>query len=186
MPTGKSLLKISKQLKKSKGPGFAVHPKSRKFGKLNKASLREDKIEKKKALHLEKREHELKRLLFFQEAAENRVSEDKKSFTLEEVKVFIEAYISRFDDELKVLIKQRRPGRPATKRQDLLQDQKSKDINEYATGFYVPALNDSVNVENLINWNGTIGGVTNVKFHHLARDATIFPDQGQSADTVMS
>lgn len=171
MPTAKSLGKITKAISKGKG---TVHPKGRKFAKLNKAHLREHKLEKKKLQHLEKREHELQRLLFFQEAVEPRVSDEKKTFTLDEVKVFIEAYLSRFDEELSQLVALRRPGRPALKRQDLLEDQKAKDELEYTTGFKVPVLWEAENVENLLRWNGTIGGVTNVKFGRVLKADEMF------------
>ncbi|GMM37127.1 Tma16 protein [Saccharomycopsis crataegensis] len=182
MPTGKTLLKVSRQSSKSKSVMF--HPKGRKFAKLNKAHLREHKLEKKKMQHIDKREHELRRTLFFQEAAENRVSDEKKSFTVEEMKLFIEAYLSRFDEELEELRDQRRPGRPASKRQDLLEDQKKKDRAEYVSGFKVPDMSDEANVENLIKWNGTIGGVNNVKVIYLTKNSTVLPEKEK--DTQMS
>lgn len=184
MPTGKSLLKVSKVVKK--GRSQVVHPKGRKFSKLNKASLREVKLDKKKMQHLEKREHELQRLLFFQEAAENRVNDTTKRFTFDQVKLFIEAYLSRFDEELETLRAQRRPGRPASKRQDLLEMQLERDQNEYKSGFKVPDLSDPSNVEHLIKWNGTIGGVTNIKFHHIAQESQDFPENCKEKDAQMN
>lgn len=173
MPTGKSLYKINKQISKSKG---VLHPKGRKFAKYNRAHLREAKLEKKKLLHLEKRENELQRELFFQEAVEPRVSATKKSFTIPEVKLFIEAYLSRFDEELDGLRALRRSGRPSTKRQDALEEKLKQEVAEYETGFKVPNLCVGENVESLIRWNGTIGGVNNIKFHYLAKNSEVEAD----------
>ena len=110
---------------------------------------------------------ELESLRFFQAAIQNR---GNSSFLMEEIKIFIESYLSRFDEELSTLRLDRRPGRPPTTRQQKLEQQLETDKQLYQTGFRVPDIRDKKTVENLRNWNGSPGGTTILKFIRVTKD----------------
>jgi translation machinery-associated protein 16 len=84
MPVVHSLSKVQKNIQKSKG---AMHPKGRKFKQLNRATLRENKINRRKVDHVERKEHEMQRVLFFKEAVNSRP--DQNFFPLDELKLII-------------------------------------------------------------------------------------------------
>ncbi|KAH3678434.1 hypothetical protein WICMUC_001451 [Wickerhamomyces mucosus] len=170
MPIQHSLAKVTKSIQKSKG---TVHPKGRKIKQINRATLREQKINNKKAAHLERKEHELQRTLFMQEAILHR--EDQISFTLEEIKSLIESFLSRDDEELDKLKAERRKGRPPTNRQSILENKKKHEFAEYESGYLVPNLNDEKTVENLRAWNRTTGGLNVVKFIHISKFSNEIP-----------
>lgn len=169
MPVQHSLSKVTKTLQKSKG---TVHPKGRKIKQLTRATLREGKIAKKKAAHLERKEHELQRTLFFQEA----ISGEKESYSLEEMKELIETFLSRDDEELEQLRGERRKGRAPTNRHALLENKKKHEEAEYDSGYYIPNINDEDTVKHLRAWNRTTGGLNTVKFVHIARTSTEVPN----------
>jgi len=172
MPIQHSLSKVQKTIQKSKG---AMHPKGRKFKQLNRATLREQKIADKKMQHVEKKEFELLRVKFLQEAITNR--EGQETFSLDEIKLFIEAFLTRDDEELDKLKAERRKGRPPTNRQLLLENKKKHEAQEYLSGYLVPDLTDKLTVELLRNWNGTSGGAGIFKYVHVAKGTTELPSK---------
>lgn len=170
MPIAHSLNKVQKTIQKSKG---AMHPKGRKFKQLNRATLREQKINEKKVKHIEKKDFEFMRIKFLQEAINNR--DEQETFTLEEIKLFIEAFLSRNDEELEQLKAERRKGRPPTNRQVALENMTKGEQQEYDSGYLIPDLTDAKTVERLRNWNGTTGGTNIFKYVHIARATTELP-----------
>lgn len=170
MPVVHSLSKVQKTIQKSKG---AMHPKRRKFKQLNRATLRESKINKKKVEHLERKENEMQRVLFFQEAVNSRP--EQMFFPLEEVKLIIETFLSRDDEEIEELQSKRKKNRPPTNRQLLLENKRKLEASEYASGYLIPNINDEKSLKFLRGWNGTSGGVNQVKYIRIAKDDTELP-----------
>ena len=173
MPLALNLNKVTKKLSKSTG---SVHIKGRKFKQINRATLRDKKLTIKKQKQLEQKENELSIVYFLQRI----VNDDddfkvQETFSLEEIKQFIELFLTRFDDELEELRANRRPGRPATNRQQILEEKVKHDQQIYATGIKVPDLSDIETVKRLKLWNGTTGGATVMKFIHISGDMTEFP-----------
>ncbi|KAG7663578.1 TMA16 [[Candida] subhashii] len=173
MPLALNLNKVTKKLSKSTG---SVHIKGRKFKQINRATLRDKKLTIKKQKQLEQKENELSIVYFLQRI----VNDDddfkvQETFSLEEIKQFIELFLTRFDDELEELRANRRPGRPATNRQQILEEKVKHDQQIYATGIKVPDLSDIETVKRLKLWNGTTGGATVMKFIHISEDMTEFP-----------
>lgn len=166
MPAIKSLSKANKIIQKAKG---AIHPKGRKLKQLNRASLRETKLVEKKQKFIEKREAELQRVAFLQQAIKNR--DYQETFSLDEIKLFIDAFISRDDEEIEQLVHERRKGRPPTNRQLLLENKRKHEQSEFDSGFKVPDLTNAKSVEALKAWNGTFGGLNTVTFVHIARNS---------------
>lgn len=157
MPISKSLGKIQKSAKNKN-----IHPKGRKFKQLNRATLREVSILKKKLLHIDKRSNELMCIKFIQDIVLSAEYLDREIFTVEELKQFLQAYIDRDDQELELLKDARKPGRPTSNKQLLLESKKKQELGIFETGWYLPNLMDSKTVKNLRNWNGTFGGNNNI------------------------
>lgn len=165
MPIAHSLNKVSKSISKSKGQ---LHIKGRKFKQLNRATLRDQKLTSRKLNKQELRDRELLSVKFIQEAVKNRP--ETEVFTLEDMKMFIEGYLARYDEELKELRDSRRPGRPATSRQQILEEKVKHELQTYETGFKCPDLSDRYTVERLRLWTGSSGGTTVMKFIHVSKD----------------
>lgn len=79
---------------------------------------------------------------------------------------------------------ERRPGRPASAREDLLKHRISVERREYDVGFWVPDLRDAANLKLLKEWNGEWTSLGTMKYVRLAKDGTLhdssFPPKGQS------
>lgn len=170
MPLAHNLNKVTKNLSKSTG---SIHIKGRKFKQLNRATLRDQKLTARKAKAHEQREKEVQDFKFIQEAINNR--KEQETFTLDEMKLFIESFLSRYDEELTRLRKERRPGRPATSRQQILEEKVKYDEQIYKTGYRIPDLSDKDTVEKLKNWNGSSGGLTIMKFIRVSKDMKQLP-----------
>lgn len=166
MPLAKSLGKVTKLLQNRRGQ---IHPKGRKFKMLNRATNREKKLLERKARHAAGREHELLLMRFFQQAVAGERAE-QEVFSVAEVRVFVEAFIARDDEEIEELVEARRPGRPASTRLQQLQQRRAHEEHVFDTGFEVPDLAVKENVERLRAWNGTSGGVGVINMVFVARE----------------
>lgn len=155
----KSLLKVEKKISKSKK---SLHPKGRKAQHLARASLREERVNKKKLIHTMRKSEENLIVDFFQEYV--KAAKEEESFDLGTMKSLIESFIDRDHDELEQLRSSRRPGRPTTKKQDLLEFRLKQETHVYETGWKVPDLRDAENVQKLRAWGGGHGGLTSIKF----------------------
>lgn len=172
MPIAHNLNKVTKNLSKSTGQ---MHIKGRKFKQLNRATLRDQKITAKKLQRQEQKSNDLLIIPHVQGRILEQDVLDKEVFTLQDMKDFIEEFIGRFDEELKELNAQRRPGRPATSRHQILQEKKKYDEHVYYTGFKIPNISHKETVDRVRLWNGTHGGVTVMKFIHISRDMKELP-----------
>lgn len=178
----KSLLKVQQKINKKKSP---VHPKGRKAQLLARASLREERVNKKKLIHTMKKTEENQIVDFYQEYINTKDVLDKETFTVDEMKALIETFINRDMDELDQLRDARRPGRPTSKRQDLLEFRVKQERHVYLTGWKVPDLRDSVNVTKLRLWQGGHGGLTSIKFVTVKKEG-IPEDSTGIVDAEMS
>jgi translation machinery-associated protein 16 len=95
----------------------------------------------------------------------------------------LDRFISRDDEELSKLKASRRPGRPSSNRQDLLEQKINTEKKEFETGFKVPDLSDKTSVGHLKNWKGDRSGLSIIKFIRITKDMTELPQSQQ--DHVM-
>lgn len=120
------------------------------------------------------------RIEFFQTAADEHTS----IFALPDIQLLIQQYIHRDDEELETLKAERRPGRPASTREDLLKQKQDAETGEYKSGFWVPDLEDALNLQVLKEWDGRWASLHKVKFVRIAIDGTkkesSFPPKGLS------
>ncbi|KAK9367250.1 hypothetical protein V1509DRAFT_627439 [Lipomyces kononenkoae] len=166
MPIAKSLKKVEQKLKKKS----AVHPKARKFKQLNRATLRDVKINKRQADREMARDGQVLRMKFIRAAIDLPENKDKDSFTEDEIKTIIQEFANRDDAELEQLKSARRPGRPASARQDALQTRKDFELEEFNTGFYMPDLMDKQNVKQFRDWNLEYSGIGRLRFVRVAKE----------------
>lgn len=162
----KSLHKVSKKL--SKQLSGSLHVKGRKFKQLNRATEREHKLQKKRLQYAEQKNHELLIYLHIQE----KINEDKNKvvFTPEDMREFISEYISRNDEELAQIEKDRRPGRPLSSKQQLQLEKRKHDEHVFETGFRIPDVSDKLTVERLRGWNGTSGSLSSWKYIMITKE----------------
>jgi len=86
----------------------------------------------------------------------------------------ITQYINRNSDELTRLKSERRPGRPPSTREDLLNNMLKQEEDEYKSGFEIPDLQDEKNVEALQEWTGEWNTMmSRIKFVRVARDGGV-------------
>lgn len=94
------------------------------------------------------------------------------------------SYLSRYDEELAELKSQRRPGRPSSTREDLLQQFMTTEDREYNGGFWIPNMQDVGNLRILREWNGEWTALNTIKYVRLSRDGNLqnssFPPKGLS------
>lgn len=166
MPFVKSLRKVSKKL--SKQLAGSLHVKGRKFKQLNRATERENKLNLRKLQFAEQKNHELLFYLHFQE----KINElpDAKTFSIDEMRNFVDEYICRNDEEIAEIEKQRRPGRPLTSKHQLQLEKRKHDQHIFSTGWKAPDLSDEVTVRRLRTWNGTSGSVNGWEFTFVTKN----------------
>ena len=119
-------------------------------------------------------------MAYFQGAAKSAVG----VLETEKVHQIVSSYLSRRDQEIAELKSQRRPGRPSSTREDLLQQFMMTENREYNGGFWIPNMQDEVNLQLLRGWNGEWTALNSFKYVRLSRDGTVtissFPPKGLS------
>lgn len=166
MPFVKSLHKVSKKL--SKQLSGSLHVKGRKFKQLNRATERENKLQKKKLQYAEQKNHELLVYLHIQE----KINEDKEKevFSQDDMREIVNEYICRNDEELAQIENDRRPGRPLSSKHQLQIEKRKHDQHIFETGFSIPDISDKLTVTRLRGWNGTSGSLTSWKFTLITKE----------------
>jgi translation machinery-associated protein 16 len=104
--------------------------------------------------------------------------------SISEIQAMIDDFLGRDDEELATLMAERRPGRPPSTRETLLKQNQAMEQGEYASGFWVPELQDAENLEKLKKWNGQWSGLPTLQFARISKDGvrreSSFPPKGLS------
>ncbi|KAF9873498.1 hypothetical protein CkaCkLH20_08957 [Colletotrichum karsti] len=181
MPT--TLSKTKKQIaKKRNGQVVALHEFSRDSKRLHKASVRDEKLEKLAAARGKKEAPMLDRAAYFQLAIKEKGTVPLEMATIQDL---IHKFVHQHDEEYAEVKKTRRPGRPASAREDLLKLKISTLEEEYKTnGFFLPDLTDASNVNLLDRWEGSWSFLTSVAWVRITSDGNVrkssFPPKGSS------
>ena len=105
-------------------------------------------------------------------------------FTSTEVQDLIAGYIARDTEELAQLQLERRPGRPPSKRGELLKHRREVEEKEYDSGFWVPDVIDADHADMLRLWLGQWNALSVVRFIRVDRSGVSresrFPPKGNS------
>ncbi|RGP64933.1 hypothetical protein FLONG3_9401 [Fusarium longipes] len=181
MPT--TLHKTRKQISKKRGGVVnALHEKSRDSMRLHKAGIRDQRIEKLAAARGKKEQPLVDRVAFFQQALRVKDRENKSAPELDEVQRMIHTFVHQYDEEYDAAKKTRRPGRPASVKEDLLKAKINTLEEEYKSGFIMPDLLDSHNVNILLLWEGSWSYLTQLKWIKVNSEgqvrSTAFPSGG--------
>ena len=103
---------------------------------------------------------------------------------MEEIQALTTEHLARNDEEMDSLKAERRPGRPASNRQTLLEDLKKTEQREYDSGFWLPNLQDEETLVKLDQWRGDWIGLGILRFVRIDRAGVIkesqFPPRGAS------
>ncbi|KAH7095181.1 translation machinery-associated protein 16 [Paraphoma chrysanthemicola] len=172
--------KVTKQIRKKKGKNPNLHEGSRDTQRLQSAAARDDKLNRLSSLREKQNRHYLMRIKSFQ----SYTTEHKLPLNIPEIQAMIEDYLGRDDEEVLKLKAERRPGRPASTRQTLLEQNQATEQGEYASGFWVPDLEDGENLKKLKDWNGQWSGLATLKFARISKEGvkkeSSFPPKGMS------
>ncbi|CAK7230371.1 translation machinery-associated protein 16 [Sporothrix bragantina] len=148
----RTLDKTRKQIVKKKGPMGTVHEGSRDSRRLRKALARDGRLGK---LATSRKKHEqplVDRAAFFQESIRETGIE---VFDTEQFLALVKSFVHQHDEEMDELKHARRPGRPASMREDTLKVKIAALEKEFQNGFLVPDLTCQDNVSALERWDGT-------------------------------
>jgi len=101
------------------------------------------------------------------------------------IQSLISDYVHKHDEELDALKKERRAGRPASTKEDLLKMKIATNLKEYENGFYLPDLTNIENVVMLDRWDGhTWDFLGSLKWVRISSNghvqASSFPPKGES------
>ena len=111
-------------------------------------------------------------------------TEHETPLSIPDLQAMIEDYLGRDDEELAKLKAERRPGRPPMTRQTMLEQNQAAEQDEYASGFWVPDLEDATNLRRLKEWNGQWAHLATLKFarvsKHGVKKESSFPPKGMS------
>lgn len=117
---------------------------------------------------------------FLQTATENHTA----PLELEEIQDLIEIYTHRLEAELDTIKAERRTGRPASTREEILKLQLERDAREHASGFWIPDLQNVETLATLKGWGGEWVSMNTMSFVRISKDGTVlpssFPPKGQS------
>ncbi|KAK8088472.1 hypothetical protein PG997_003433 [Apiospora hydei] len=172
MPPKTTLEKARKAIVKKKGQIDAIHQFSRDSKRLHRAAARDDKLDKIASARRKADRPYLDRAAFFQEAVKQN---DLKPLELSVVEELVKTYVHQYDEELSDLKKARRPGRPASTKEDLLKVKISTLQKEFENGFLLPELTTEENVMLLDRFEGSWSYLTNLKWVKLAEGGTVKP-----------
>ncbi|KAL1891173.1 translation machinery-associated protein 16 [Sporothrix stenoceras] len=175
----RSLEKTRKQIVKKKGPMGTVHEGSRDSRRLRKALARDGRLGR---LATSRKVHEqpfVDRAGFFQDSARETGIE---VFDAEQFLAAVKSFVHQHDEEMDELKRARRPGRPASTREDALKVKIASLEKEFQNGFLVPDLTSKDNVSALERWEGSWSQLNSLSWVRITeagavRSATFPPNK---------
>ncbi|KXT09434.1 hypothetical protein AC579_2518 [Pseudocercospora musae] len=146
------LSKVRKHVTKKKGAKIhALHENSRDAIRLRRAAARDERVSSTSSTKEKQNRPWLDRVAFFQA----NLPETLHPLEIADTQTLIEQFLARHDEEVAALKAERRPGRPASTRQTLLEQQIKTEHAEYESGFWVPNMQDEEALQKLDVWNGS-------------------------------
>ncbi|KJR87423.1 translation machinery-associated protein 16 [Sporothrix schenckii 1099-18] len=148
----RTLDKTRKQIVKKKGPLGTVHEGSRDSRRLRKALARDGRLGK---LATSRKMHEqsfVDRAGFFQDSVRETGID---VFDADQFMAVVKSFVHQYDEEMDALKRTRRPGRPASTREDALKVKMTALEKEFQNGFLAPDLTSKDNVSALERWDGS-------------------------------
>ncbi|KAK4445026.1 translation machinery-associated protein 16 [Podospora aff. communis PSN243] len=169
----KTLEKTRKQIAKKKGGAIdALHANSRNAKRLHKAQVRDERLEKIAESRKKQDRPLLQRVSHFRDIVREN---ENKPLDLEAVKSKIHEYVHQHDEVFEEVKKSRRPGRPASTREDLLRMKIAALQKEQQDGFYIPDLTTEKNLQLLDRWEGEWAFLSNLDWVKIMGTGTVKP-----------
>ncbi|KAL5354043.1 translation machinery-associated protein 16 [Pseudogymnoascus australis] len=181
----KGLMKTRKKINKKGSDIHALHENSRDSMRLRRASNRDEKLKRVGTAKRKDNQPLIVRAAYFQEAVRRNGG---KELTMEQITPLIEEYVHQNDEEFSEVKSQRRAGRPASTREDVLRIKIAKDEKEWENGFcqYISCACGSVantmtdlpdltipdNAVYLDRWDGTWSYLPTLKWVTIAKNGT--------------
>ncbi|KAI2603395.1 translation machinery-associated protein 16 [Hypoxylon fragiforme] len=176
----KTLERTRKAIAKKKGPIESLNKFSRDSKRLHRAQVRDEKLEKLASSRKKSDKPYIERATFFREALKQNGNQPLQIDVIQEL---IKTFVHQYDEELSEIKKVRRPGRPASTREDLLKVKIDKLEKEHQNGFLLPILDDDENATLLSRWEGNWSYLTTLKWARLSSAGGIkpssFPPRGE-------
>ncbi|KAF2758178.1 hypothetical protein EJ05DRAFT_379856 [Pseudovirgaria hyperparasitica] len=167
MPT-KTFTKVQKHIAKKKGKNAALHEHSRDSHRLQRAAMRDDKVQRITSARAKQNQPLLQRIAWFHGIATER----DPPLDISTIQGLIRECIHRDDEELGKLKSERRAGRPPSTREVMLKQRVDEETKEHKSGFYLPDLEDEKNIDALKEWNGDYVALNTVNFVRISDDGT--------------
>lgn len=164
------LAKIQKHVTKKKGSNAkALHENSRDALRIRKASMRDDRVNRKHKIQKGANEPWLNRIAWFKE----HLPETLHPYDKAELQAAAEEYLTHMDEEINQLQSERRAGRPATTRHQQLELAKEGEKKEYASGLWMPNLQDEQTLIKLDAWQFDWLSLSNMSFVRVDADGLV-------------
>ena len=173
--------KVVKHVHKKKGAKInSLHENSRDAKRIRNAGARDERVANMHSTRQKQNRTFLDRIAFFQD----KLPETLHPLDLDTIKSHIEEYLSRHDEELATLRKERRAGRPPSNRQSLLEQAIKAEQQEYESGFWVPDCQDEATLMKLDGWKGKWLELGVMRFVRVDKEGVMkessFPPRGAS------
>ncbi|KAF3081086.1 hypothetical protein TWF569_001217 [Orbilia oligospora] len=166
----RSLRKIQSQIKKKRGASStALVEDSRDAQRLRRGMLRHEKLVRSEALRQKALLPKVTRYRHFQELA------TVEQFSVADILQYIESFLSRLDEEIKVFSGERRPGRPRSSQEDRLRNSLEKEMAEFHVGYEVPDLFDPETRRLMSGWKGDAQGLAQMRTIRITKEGKILP-----------
>jgi translation machinery-associated protein 16 len=164
------LNKIQKLVTKKKGKGAkALHENSRDALRIRKASIRDDRVNREHRIRKGANEQWLNRVAWFKDHLPDTLHPFEKA----ELQAAAEEYLTHMDEEINQLQAERRSGRPATTRQQVLELAKDAEKKEYVSGLWVPNLQDEQTLIKLDAWQYDWLSLSNMGFVRIDSEGLV-------------
>ncbi|KAI0165187.1 translation machinery-associated protein 16 [Hypoxylon sp. FL1284] len=168
----KTLERTRKAIAKKKGPIESLHQYSRDSKRLHRAQVRDEKLDKIAASRKKSDRPYLERATFFQEAL---TQNGGRPLQMDVIQELIQTFVHQHDEEMNEMKKTRRPGRPASAKEDLLRVKIDKLQKEYQSGFLLPVLDTEEDAALLCRFEGSWSYLTALKWVRVSSTGTIHP-----------
>ncbi|KAJ5711724.1 hypothetical protein N7488_005880 [Penicillium malachiteum] len=176
----RTLQKVHKQIAKKRGAVDALHEFSRDARRLRRAGARDDRLVHHTSAVLKARQPYMERLHYFFDA----IQTTEQPLTDAELGELVKKCIYRDAEEIAELEKERRKGRPPTRREEALKQRTQTEEKEFKTGFWMPDLGDEETLLKLKHWNGEWTALSSAKFARLlntgGKQSSSFPPKSMS------
>ncbi|KAL2210881.1 hypothetical protein CC79DRAFT_544329 [Sarocladium strictum] len=192
-----TLAKTRKQIAKKRGTNnLVLHEKSRNTLRLHKAHVRDQKLGKLAASRNKKEQPIADRATYFQVNIKENGAEPADIATVQELIegcvcrqtsvcrriLTCHRYIAFAEEEFAEAKKERRPGRPASAKEDLMKLRLATLQKEHEQGFSLPDVTTTTGVAALMLWEGEWSYLSNIPWVKVNKAGELrqseFPNKG--------